>query len=50
MAVLASLLSTHGVVPDAIASSRMPTRPIAAARLERLLRRLNSPETPPPAR
>jgi hypothetical protein len=49
MAVLASLLSNHGIVPDSIAiQPDLPHRAASTAQQERLIRRLSSPDTPPP--
>lgn len=49
MAVLASLLSTHGIVPDAPAlQPQLPTSFVGPVVIETPLRRINSPETPPP--
>jgi hypothetical protein len=49
MAMLASLLPNHGVVPDTIAiQSELPAHTLASSLRERLIRRRPSPETPPP--
>ncbi len=49
MAVLASFLSTHGVVPDTVGiQPELPARIVETNLSERQIRRLNSPDTPPP--
>ena len=49
MAILASLLPTHGIVPDAPAlEPHLPTGFVATVVIETPLRRINSPDTPPP--
>ncbi len=49
MVVLTALLSNQGVVPDTIAiQPEWLARPIAVGAPERLIRRLASPDTPPP--
>jgi hypothetical protein len=49
MAVLASLLSNHGIVPDSIGlQPELPTRMADASPSRHVIRRLASPDTPPP--
>lgn len=49
MVVLASLLSNHGVVPDTMAlQPELPAAPVAPGLPENPIRRLISPDTPPP--
>jgi hypothetical protein len=49
MAVLAAFLPTHGIIPDQIVvRPELQGRAIAITNRERLIRRLVSPDTPPP--
>ncbi len=49
MAILASLLPTHGIVPDAPSlEPQLPTGVVGTVVIETPLRRINSPDTPPP--
>jgi hypothetical protein len=49
MAILASLMPTHGIVPDAPAlEPHLPTGFVGTVVIETPLRRINSPDTPPP--
>jgi hypothetical protein len=49
MAVLAAFLPTHGILPNPMAlQPELPSRAVPLSSSERLIRRLSSPDTPPP--